>query len=147
VKVGTFCVVLNLCLNLLFMKPLAHIGPALATSLAAMTNVLLLGAILVRRGQFRPDRLLYRRTAAMIGASILMAIILWLARTWLFPEATLPHMHTAHRFAALAALIAAGMLSYGLAAQLLGAYDLREAARMMRRRRSRPAQSTPPTKA
>src|ERR1700761_4923922 len=55
VKVGTFCVALNLCLNLVFMKPLAHVGPALATSLAAMTNVLLLGAILARRGQFRPD--------------------------------------------------------------------------------------------
>jgi putative peptidoglycan lipid II flippase len=142
VKVGTFCVALNLGLNLVFMKPLAHVGPALATSLAAMTNVALLGLILVRRGQFRPDRLFYRRVVAMIGASVLMAAVLYLADIWLFPAAAIPRMHTAHRFAALAALIAAGMVSYGIAAQLLGAYDLRDAARMMRRRRSRPLTTT-----
>ena len=142
VKVGTFCVALNLCLNLLFMKPLAHMGPALATSLAAMANVLLLGFILVRRGQFRPDRLLYRRVTAMIGASLIMAAVLWLANAWLVPAALVPRMHTLHRFGALGVLIGAGMLSYGIAAQLLGAYDLREAARMMRRRRSRPATRT-----
>jgi putative peptidoglycan lipid II flippase len=142
VKVGTFCVILNLSLNLAFMRPLAHIGPALATSLAAMANVLLLGAILVYRGQFRPDRLLYRRVAGMIGASVIMAAVLWLANIWLFLATALPRMHTLHRFAALSVLIGAGMLSYGVAGQLLGAYDLRDVARMMRRRRRRPA-STP----
>ena len=39
VKVGVVAVALNLALNLAFMLPLQHMGPALATSLAAICNV------------------------------------------------------------------------------------------------------------
>jgi putative peptidoglycan lipid II flippase len=56
VKIGMASVALNLVLNLAFMVPLAHIGPALATSLAAICNVAGLAVVLVRRGHFVPDR-------------------------------------------------------------------------------------------
>ena len=60
-------------------------------------------------------------------------------------------MHTLHRFAALATLIGAGMLSYGIAGQLLGAYDLREVGRVMiappPARYRRPPKRPTPTKA
>ncbi len=46
-----------------------------------------------------------------------------------------------------AALIAAGMLVYGIAAQLTGAYDLREVGRMMARRRKRRAPVAAPVAA
>jgi putative peptidoglycan lipid II flippase len=133
VKVGSACVALNLGLNLLFMTPLAHVGPALATSLAAIANVLGLGTVLLRRGHLRPDAVLYRRVLAMSGSSVIMAGVLWLLRDHLF---AVP-MHGLVRFGALAALIGAGMLVYGIAAQVTGAYDLREVGRMIARRRKR----------
>ncbi|HVY13757.1 MAG TPA: lipid II flippase MurJ, partial [Rhodopila sp.] len=133
VKVGIGCVLLNLGLNLLFMTPLAHIGPALATSLAAIANVGALGVILLRRGHLRMDALLYRRVSAMAGSAVIMAGVLWVLREWLFRAP----LHGLARYAALGALIVAGMLVYGIAAQLTGAYDLRDVARMMARRRSR----------
>src|ERR1700722_13156768 len=77
VKIGVGSVVLNLALNLAFMVPLAHVGPALATSLAAVCNVSGLAFVLLRRGHFVPDRQLGRRCLGMIGASGAMAVVLW----------------------------------------------------------------------
>src|ERR1700759_5416746 len=53
VKIGVTAVALNLAMNVAFMVPLQHIGPALATSLAAMFNVGWLAVVLVRRGHLR----------------------------------------------------------------------------------------------
>ncbi len=143
VKIGAACVALNLGLNLLFMGSLAHVGPALATSLAAIANVLGLGAVLMRRGHLRPDALLYRRLLAMAASSVIMGLVLWLLRDLLFAAP----MHGLARFAALGALIASGMLVYGIAAQLTGAYDLRDVTRMMSRRRTAATAKTTPTEA
>src|SRR5271165_1518193 len=131
VKVGMGCVALNLILNVAFMVPLAHIGPALATSVAAICNVLGLAFILFRRGQFIPDRQLQRRAIGMIGASLAMAAVLLVARTLLF---TAPS-HGVLRFASLAGLITAGLLAYAVAVPVLGAYHLRDIRRVMSRRR------------
>jgi putative peptidoglycan lipid II flippase len=131
VKIGVGCVALNLAMNLAFMIPLTHIGPALATSLAAICNVIGLAFVLGRRGHFAPDHQLRRRCAGMIGASVIMALVLWGLRVLLFQ--TPPHGWM--RIASLAALVGAGMLAYAVAASLLGAYDLRDIGRMMSRRR------------
>ena len=50
VKIGVVAVALNLVLNVAFMRPLQQMGPALATSLAAIFNVVLLGVVLRARG-------------------------------------------------------------------------------------------------
>jgi putative peptidoglycan lipid II flippase len=133
VKIGTACVVLNLGLNLLFMAPLAHVGPALATSLAAWANVLGLGLVLGRRGQFRPDRLLLRRVAGMAGASLVMGGVLAGARVVAFDGIS----GSLLRFVALGGLVAVGLVAYGLAAQVLGGCDLRDVKALLSRRRSR----------
>src|SRR6195952_4373084 len=80
VKIGVGSVGLNLLLNLVLMVPLAHIGPALATSLAALCNVGGLAFILLRRGHWVPDRQLRRRCGGMLGASMAMGLVLWEAR-------------------------------------------------------------------
>ena len=131
VKIGVGSVALNLLLNLLFMVPLAHIGPALATSLAAICNVAGLATILARRGHLVVDRQLLKRCAGMIGASASMAAVLWGLRIVLFEAPP----HGWQRLAHLGALVGAGMLVYAIAASLLGAYDVRAIRRMMSRRR------------
>jgi putative peptidoglycan lipid II flippase len=146
VKIGVASVVLNLVLNLIFMVPLAHIGPALATSLAAICNVAGLAFILRRRGHFVPDRQLHRRCLGMVGASAAMALVLWGLRVLLF-RAPLDGWL---RLASLGGLVGAGMLTYAIAASLFGAYDLRDIGRMMSRRRLRgeggsAISSAPPT--
>ncbi|MCF8039189.1 MAG: murein biosynthesis integral membrane protein MurJ [Desulfohalobiaceae bacterium] len=49
VKIAIVCLLLNLCLGLLLMQPLAHTGLALAVSLSSWANVVLLGLCLRRK--------------------------------------------------------------------------------------------------
>ncbi len=133
VRVGLVAIGLNLALNLLFMVPLQHAGPALATSLSAIFNVLALGVVLSRRGQLALDARLRRRLPRIAAAALVMAAALLLAQDRVF----VPAEDTAGlRWLALAALIGLGLAAYGAAAQVLGALDVRELVAMMRRRRS-----------
>lgn len=133
VKIGVASVVLNLALNLAFMLPLAHIGPALATSLAAICNVTGLGIVLIRRGHFVPDRPLRRRCIGMIGASVVMAVALWKLQVLLLQ----PPPHGWAGIASLAGLVGAGVLIYAVATLLFGGYEVRDIRRMVSRRRLR----------
>jgi putative peptidoglycan lipid II flippase len=139
VKIGLAAVTLNLALNLLFMIPLRHMGPPLATSLAAMFNVAGLGWVLRRRGHLAFDARLRRHAAGMLAASVLMAVALAAAQYVLF---TLLTPHGALRAAALGTLIAVGVVVYFGAGHLAGAFDARDAFGLLTRRGlRRPAQS------
>jgi putative peptidoglycan lipid II flippase len=139
VKIGLGAVVLNLALNLAFMRPLQQVGPALATSLAAMFNVGWMAVVLARRGQWRPDARLRQRAVRIAAAAAAMGLALWGAR-YVVPEASL---HGMARIGALAALVGIGLAAYAAAAAVLGAGDWRELQRMMRRRRV-VAETAPP---
>ncbi|MGI4940482.1 MAG: murein biosynthesis integral membrane protein MurJ [Janthinobacterium lividum] len=131
VRVGMGAIALNLLLNLLFMVPLQHIGPALATSLSAIVNAVALGVILWRRGQLAPDARVRRRLPRMALAAAAMALVLWYGEDTVFAAAG---SVAGLRWGALAVVVAGGMAAYGLAGQLLGAFDGRELLRMVRRR-------------
>jgi putative peptidoglycan lipid II flippase len=118
VKVGIAAVALNLAMNLAFMMPLQHIGPALATSLAAIFNVGWLGVVLMRRGHLRLDARLKERLVRMLAATTIMGVVLWLAQRALFA----PSLHLM-RIAALATLVVVGLTAYGIAAVVCGACD------------------------
>ncbi|MGH7042532.1 MAG: murein biosynthesis integral membrane protein MurJ [Acetobacteraceae bacterium] len=135
VQIGAVAVALNLALNLAFMRPLQQMGPALATSLAAMFNLAGLGVIALRRGQLRFDAALRRRAPRMAAAAGAMAVVLLAAQHELFgvwtPAGPL-------RWLALAALVSAGAMAYLAALPLFGAYSAGQALRLLRRRRLRP---------
>ena len=133
VKIGMMSVAINLALNGALMSPLRHVGPPMATSIAAIFNVVALGWVLYRQGHLRPDQQLRRRVSRMLLASLAMAGTLYVAQSWLFALAT----HDLTRLLALAALVSIGLLAYALGTQLTGAYDLREIPRMLSRRRLR----------
>lgn len=133
VKIGMGAVAANLAMNVAFMVPLQHLGPPLATSLAAIANVGCLWFVLSRRGYLRPDRQLRRRCVGMAAASAVMAAVLWGAQSILFAG----QLAGVARLGMLMGLIATGLVSYGVAAHMLGAGDLRElAGRLLRRRRT-----------
>jgi putative peptidoglycan lipid II flippase len=129
VKIGFAAVGLNLALNLVLIGPLAHVGVALSTALAAWFNALALGVLLWRRGHLLPDRRLRRRLPRLLGATVLMAGVLWLGVPLLFPAVGL------WRYGALALLVGAGLVAYFGAAWGLGALSLGELKQTLRRRK------------
>ena len=110
---------------------LGHVGIAIATSLAAWTNAILLGATLVRRKHFEPDANLKRRGALIAVASAVMAAALWFAA---FPLGGYfaPANGIPVQLLALGALIAGGGIVYLTVAQLTGATNYRNLLRVVR---------------
>lgn len=129
VKVGLAAVALNLVLNLVLSRWLSHVGVALATALAAWFNALMLGGVLVRRGQLLPDRRLRRRVPRLILASLLMGAATVLLERLLFPAYGVLSLF------ALAALVGGGAAVYFAAAHAFRGFDLREFRGLLRRRR------------
>jgi putative peptidoglycan lipid II flippase len=112
------------------MVPLKHIGPALATAIAAWLNVALLAIFLKRHGYLRADRILGSRLARMVVATLVMSAALFATRLLLAPDAT---RHTS--IPVLAGMIAVGLITYGGLAQAMGVLDTRTLLnRLMRRR-------------
>jgi putative peptidoglycan lipid II flippase len=124
VRLGIFVLALNFCLNLALMGPLKHVGPPVATSIAAWLNVGLLSFMLVRRDYMRPDRVLASRVGRMIGATVVMAVALLGTRMALVPVGG-RHVSVV----ALGVLIAVGLAAYGVLAQVLGVFDAAGAMR------------------
>jgi putative peptidoglycan lipid II flippase len=130
VKIGMAAVALNLAMNVAFMVPLRHMGPALATSLAAIFNTLWLGGMLARRGQLRLDAEVRRRSLRMLAAAAAMGGALWVTQRVLFATPS----HGVARMAALGALVTVGLVVYGAAALAFGAADRRMVGRLLSRR-------------
>ena len=133
VRIAILCLVVNVVLNLALMGPLAHVGIALATTLAGWLNVGLLAAGLARRGYLKPDGRLKRRLPRMIAAAAGMAALLWGIALGL--EGPLDTGGV--RIAALAALVVAGLVGYGALAAGLGAISLSEMRALLARRQGR----------
>jgi putative peptidoglycan lipid II flippase len=129
VKIGMAIVALNLALNIAFMAPLQHLGPPLASSLAAWVNVAALGLVLRRRGHLVLDRQIIRTVPRMLLAGLAMALVLYGLEIAVFRP-----LGGAWRWAGLGLLVAGGMAVYGGVGQALGGFDLRAVARRLARR-------------
>jgi putative peptidoglycan lipid II flippase len=121
VKIGVAAVALNLAMNIAFMVPLRHVGPALATSLAAMFNLAGLSFVLLRRGHLRPDAALRRRVTRMAAAAAIMGFALAATQHALFAAP----LRGWARMGALALLVGVGVAVYLAAATALGGDDTR----------------------
>lgn len=130
VRVAAATVVVNVTFNLVLAGPLAHVGMALATAIAAWFNVATLLVILARRGYFSPDARLRARAPKILGASMIMAgVIVGLSTVvhgWMTTSGGL--------VAAVAILVTAGLASFAVSAHLLGATHLGELRQIIRRR-------------
>lgn len=108
----------------LLMRPLGHVGIALATGASAWVNAGLLAWSLRRRGALPVDAGLRRRGGRILLAALGMGVGLLLARQGM----------TAAGGGALAALIAGGVALYAVLCLALGAVDRGELARFRRRK-------------
>ena len=118
VRIAIICLTVNVALNLILMGPLGHVGIALATSLSGWLNAALLARGLHRRGYFTADRRLRRRLPRMALATAAMGLALW-AVSGALAGPLGASLGTG--IGSLLALIATGILVYGLAARAFGA--------------------------
>jgi putative peptidoglycan lipid II flippase len=123
VKVAVAAVSLNFVLTLVLMQFLAHVGVAIALSASGWMQALVLLVLLARHGHFRLDRRAIGNIPRIAAATLGMAAILVGLRLLLAPALAGPAML---RLGALAALIAAGLCSFGALILGLGVTDWRE---------------------
>ena len=131
VKIAAICVAINIAISLILMGPMLHVGVALATSIAAWVNAILLGWALARRGHFTLDSRLRARAPRILLASLGMAAILDGGLHWL--DGMLAGGAGA-RIAALLILVAGGLVAYGALSLLAGAAVPAELRGMLRSR-------------
>lgn len=139
--IAAICVCINLALNLLLVGPMAHVGLALATSIAGWVNVALMGWMLHKRGLFKTDEKLRHRVPRIILACGIMAMGLlggYALSANLFSQPLLT------RSVALAMLVALGIAIYALLAITLRIIDKEEFMGLLRRRNSVKLEEGPP---
>ncbi|GAN98386.1 integral membrane protein MviN [Komagataeibacter xylinus NBRC 13693] len=132
VLVGMGTLALNFVLNISFMHWLAHIGPPLASSLAAMVNAGVLAFVLRRRGALVPDPALVRQLAGMMVCAGIMATgLVVLGYT---PLGRAMEAGPIMRIVDVGGLVILGVGIYLLALQVLGVADMRQAMDAINRR-------------
>jgi putative peptidoglycan lipid II flippase len=80
VKITLICVCFNIVLALLLIKPLGHIGLALATTIAAWLQLAIFLAMMLRKKDIQFDALLQKNIMKTILICVLMAITLVVTR-------------------------------------------------------------------
>lgn len=126
-KIAIAAVGFNLCLNLAFMIPLKHMGPAMASSVAGIANATAMGLVLHRRGLLRADAQLRRVVPRIVCAAGLMAAVLWFGRGMLF---TPFNHHGISRYLGLGLLVSAGAIVYFAMALALGVVNIPKRVRL-----------------
>jgi putative peptidoglycan lipid II flippase len=130
VKIAFAAIAVNIVLttSLGLFTPLAHVGIALATTVAGWVNALLLVHVLRRRGHFvldqRARRSLPRMLAAALGMGALLLALEPLLRSALAGTLVL-------KLAALAALVGAGLAGFAVLAVAFGAAPWGEVRRRL----------------
>ncbi|MBV9882009.1 MAG: murein biosynthesis integral membrane protein MurJ [Sphingomonadaceae bacterium] len=140
VRLALISVGINLVGNLILIPSLApfgmgHVGPPFATALASTINVWMLYRTLRRRGHLAPDRQLKRRLPRLAVAALIMGGAVWLLTPAIDPWLT---RSLGERILGLAALVGGGVLLYGIACFLTGAFALDD-VKLLLKRRSRDA--------
>jgi putative peptidoglycan lipid II flippase len=116
VRYGMYSIVCNLALNAMLVAPLAHAGPALATTLSAYLNAGLLLLTLLKRKAYRPCLGWFRIILRILLASASMSGFLYYfvdTESWLNWTASQRSLH-------LALVIGSAILIYGLVLLLFG---------------------------
>ncbi|HTI85934.1 MAG TPA: murein biosynthesis integral membrane protein MurJ [Alphaproteobacteria bacterium] len=130
VKIALGAMILNAAVALSLMPFIAHVGIAIATSVAGWFNAMMLGRVLMKRGHFAADSRLRARLVRIVGASIAMGLVVAVADQMLAAAWTGSLLM---RVGALAIVIAAGLASFGVAALAFGATRPAEVKSLMKR--------------
>lgn len=131
VIIGVISMAVNVGAMFLLIRPLAHGGLALATSLAALFNMAALLFELRRRLGKIDGRHILSTTFKALGASLFMGAVVWLINTWL--TAALG----SGQIASLTSLIIGstiGVLVFAVAAKLMDMEEFEQSLGLLKRR-------------
>ncbi|RYY26614.1 MAG: murein biosynthesis integral membrane protein MurJ [Sphingomonadales bacterium] len=132
VKFAMWSIAINIAANLALIPWIGHVGPPLATTLAAIVNVWMLYRGLASRGHFKADAQLKRRLPRLALAALLMGAVLFVSDRLLDPWLSGPLVQ---RYLALGVLVSAGMLIYVIACFVTGAFRPSDIKALIRKRR------------
>ena len=118
-------VVINIVASLLLSRWYGHVGIAMATSLAAWANAILLAISLTRRGHYQMDGRLKARLPRILVSGLLMGLLLLLG-LWLLAENFSASAHFISSLWGLVILVLGGIASYFALAHVSGAMTLAE---------------------
>lgn len=110
---------------------IGQVGPPLATALASTVNVISLYVVLARRGHFTLDAQLRRKVPRLGIAALLMGASLLFVTPLVEPYLLGP---LPVRAAALTVLVGAGVLVYGVACFVTGAFRIADLRSLLNRR-------------
>jgi len=125
--------VVNVVVSLALFPSLEHIGIALATSISAWVNVVLLALLLGRRGHFRPSRAETGSLAGILAVAVAMGLLLWGLAGWAAPIFA-PGAAFALQFVCLAGLVGLGAMLYFATLHFTGLQRLDAILARLRRR-------------
>jgi putative peptidoglycan lipid II flippase len=125
-------VAVNIAGSLILSRFLGHVGIALATSLAAWVNTILLGVTLSRRGLFSLDERSRKRLPRIVASGLVMGGLL-LAGTWALAADYAEGAGFRAALTGLVLLVSGGILSYFVLAHVTGAMRLGEIKSMLKR--------------
>jgi putative peptidoglycan lipid II flippase len=130
-------IVVNVVTAIALLPSMGPVAAAIGVSASAVVNAGLLYILLIRRGQFRLDKLARQRLPRILLASALTGLMIWLLN-----EALRPWLkgHNAYgaRLLALAALCGGALVFHAVAAHLLRAADFRQIRQAFRNRNAVP---------
>ncbi|NGO51173.1 murein biosynthesis integral membrane protein MurJ [Allomesorhizobium camelthorni] len=132
-------VAVNIVASLALFPIYGHVAIALATTVSAWLNLLLLAGTLWMRNDFRPSAVTARRVVLIAVASFAMGVLIWALQMLLAPIMENPSGLI--RLAAVLAIIAAGAIAYFAIVIATGAVDRQQLIGIVRRRRSRPIEA------
>ncbi|ODS94110.1 MAG: murein biosynthesis integral membrane protein MurJ [Erythrobacter sp. SCN 62-14] len=122
--------VVTVGLNFALVPVLGVVGLALAGAVGAWANIVMLSAVLARRGFFRLPPRVVGRIARIVLASAVMGACLWalmqVLEPWLSGAMVM-------RLAAIGAIMAVSLVAYGASTVALGVLDKATIQRLMRR--------------
>jgi len=132
VKIAFAAIAVNVVLTagLGLLTPLAHVGIALATSVAGWVNALLLITLLHRRGHFALDARARTRLPRMLGAAVGMGVVLVLIEPLIAPALA---GGLALRLFGLTVLVGAGLVAFAMLALALGVAQWGDVMRQLKR--------------
>ncbi|TNE32270.1 MAG: murein biosynthesis integral membrane protein MurJ [Alphaproteobacteria bacterium] len=120
----------TVAVNLALVPRIGVVALAIAGSVGAWVNTLLLFGLLSRRGHFTMTGRVLGRIARILLAAAIMGAALWYAMQWGDPYFS---GSTFERMGSITALIAIGCVTYGICAMAFGVLDKATILRLMRR--------------
>ena len=117
VKIGVIAIVCNMVLNALFVMVLAHVGLALAASIASWINTLLLFGVLARQNIYKLQPGWGGFSLRLVIANIILGLVLW---WWAGDLQQWFNWNWQHRIIQLFFMILTGLLVYGASLWLSG---------------------------